>query len=100
MSKFTPFEITGENYSSPNPLEVSADLNIGIKVLTPYETAVKHGYTGSFEQWIHDTAPYFCDIADFYVDDNGHLHGIYDIDKYNFSIDEQGHLIVTEKVGE
>lgn len=89
-------------YSSGSPYKpyaLKGTLHGGIKILTPYETAIKNGFIGTHEEWIREKSHIWGDYMNFYVNDNGHLVGQWDLDRYNFEVDEFGHLQIKLKGG-
>ena len=76
-------------------------IHSGFEMLNMYEIAINNGYEGSFNQWCHDMALTWVDVFDYYIDpDTGYLMGSYDIDKYDFSINGDGNMVITEKGGD
>lgn len=74
---------------------IKGELNVGLHIQSAYEIAVSNGYIGTFQEWIVESLSPI--IADFYLNDNGELNVVYNLDKYNFSIDDYGNLIITIK---
>lgn len=76
-------------------------IHSGFEMLNMYEIAVNNGYEGTFNEWCHDMSLAWVDVFDFYIDpDTGYLMGSFDIDKYDFSINEDGNMEITEKGGD
>ena len=75
-------------------------IHSGFEMLNMYEIAVNNGYEGTFNEWCHDMSLAWIDVFDFYIDpDTGYLMGSFDISKYDFSINEDGNMEITEKGG-
>ena len=74
---------------------IKGELNVGLHIKSAYEIAVSNGYIGTFDEWVAESLSPI--IADFYLNDNGELNVVYNLDKYNFSIDDYGNLIITIK---
>lgn len=76
-------------------------IHSGFEILNMYEVAVHNGYEGTFNEWCHDMSLAWVDVFDFYIDhDTGYLMGSFDIDKYDFSINENGNMVITKKGGD
>lgn len=76
-------------------------IHSGLEMLNMYEIAVHNGYEGTFNEWCHDMSLAWVDVFDFYIDpDTGYLMGSFDIDKYDFFINENGNMVITKKGGD
>lgn len=97
MADMNAITITG---TIQEDFSLTGKLSVGLKVLSPYEDAVRNGYEGTREQWLHENASSWCNHTNMWIDqETGCLMGEYDIDRYDFSVNATGNMIVTLKNG-